>query len=100
HIESWATLTIELVLPGFVFGPRPLKLLCFVAFTAFQLANLATANYGFFVYLTLALHVCLLSDRDLARLAARLPWRPRLPRAASSVTPPAAGWRAAGATIV
>jgi hypothetical protein len=78
HFESWATLVIELVLPAFIFGPRPVRLLCFAAFTGFQLINLATANYGFFVYLTLMLHVFLLADRDLERLSARLP-APRRP---------------------
>src|SRR6185295_18649124 len=46
----------------------------------FQIINLATANYGFFVYLALALHLFLLTDADLSRVAAHLPrWRrPRL----------------------
>ncbi len=72
HLESRAVLVLELVLPFFFFGPRALTLCCFAALTAFQLANLATSNYGFFVYLTLALHVFLLTDRDVERLAAPL----------------------------
>ena len=42
-------------------------------FTLFQIVNAATANYGFFCYLALALHVFLLDDRDVerARAAAR-----------------------------
>jgi hypothetical protein len=35
--------------------------------TAFQLVNVATANYGFFAWLALALHLFLLDDRDVAR---------------------------------
>lgn len=81
QLESWAVLVIELVLPFLIFGPRPLKLVCFWLFTAFQLVNLVTSNYGFFVYLALALHVFLLTDRDLERLAAWLPWPWRAPRA-------------------
>ena len=41
----------------------------------FQLANLATANYGFFVYLALALHLFLLDDADVAPIVRRLPGR-------------------------
>jgi hypothetical protein len=100
HLESRATLVIELVLPLFVFGPRALQLLCFVVFSAFQIVNLATANYGFFVYLTLALHLFLLTDRDLERLAARLPWRRRLPRAAPAPAPPPSRLRTAGVTML
>jgi hypothetical protein len=81
QLESWAVLVIELVLPFFIFGPRALTLVCFWVFGAFQLVNLVTSNYGFFVYLALALHVFLLTDRDIERLAARLPWRWQAPRA-------------------
>jgi len=87
HLESWATLLIELVVPLFIFGPRPLKLLCFALFTGFQLANLVTSNYGFFVYLTLALHVFLLTDRDVARVVLRLLLRPRSARLLPDVAP-------------
>jgi hypothetical protein len=63
HFESWATLALELVVPFFAFGPRRVRLLAFVLLSAFQLVNLATANYGFFVLLALALHVFLLDDQ-------------------------------------
>ena len=66
-LESWAALVLELVVPLFIFGPRPLQLVAFASFTGFQLVNLATANYGFFVYLSLTLHLWLLRDDDLAR---------------------------------
>lgn len=103
HLESWATLGLELVVPLFAFGPRALKLVCFAALTGFQLVNLATANYGFFVYLALALHVFLLTDGDVGRLAGPLRrWRPEPP--ARAAPPAAAPWmrrmRAAAAAAV
>ena len=80
-LESRATLLLELVVPFCFFGPRRVRLAAFIALGVFQLVNLTTANYGFFVWLTLALHVTLLDDSDLARLAAwfdaRVPMRLR-----------------------
>ncbi|HKA88281.1 MAG TPA: lipase maturation factor family protein [Haliangiales bacterium] len=67
HFESWATLALELGVPFLAFGPRRVRLVAFVLLTGFQLMNLATANYGFFVLLALALHVFLLDD-DAPRL--------------------------------
>lgn len=93
-LESRAVLLLEIVLPWFAFGPRPARLLVFAALTVFQLLNLATANYGFFVYLALALHLFLLGDGDLARLGLRLP----LPNA--PLPPPAPRLRKNGAAVV
>ncbi len=62
HIESWATLVLELGVPFLAFGPRRARWVALVLLTGFQLVNLATANYGFFVLLALALHVFLLDD--------------------------------------
>ena len=76
-LESWGALGLELLGPLLIFGPRPARLLAFAAFTGFQLLNLATANYGFFVYLALALHVFLLDDADLQRAAGWVPHRVR-----------------------
>jgi hypothetical protein len=73
HLESWAVLVVELVVPCFAFGPRALKLCCAALLTGFQIGNALTANYGFFVYLALALHVFLLADRDVAFVIRRLP---------------------------
>lgn len=73
--ESWATLGLELVLPFFVFCGRRGRLAVFFGLGGFQLLNLATANYGFFVYLALVTHLVLVSDADLLRLYARLPGR-------------------------
>jgi hypothetical protein len=72
-LESRATLVLELLVPFAIFGPRRVRLGALVAFTGFQLLNLSTANYGFFCWLALALHLFLLDDRDLAWLP-RLPW--------------------------
>ena len=100
HLESWGTLVIELVVPLFIFGPRVLRLLCCAVFTAFQLTNLVTANYGFFVYLALGLHLFLLGDRDVERVLAWLPAR----RQRRSLAPGIAAWerglRIAGAATV
>jgi hypothetical protein len=65
HLESWATLGFELVLPFFFFGPRKVRLYTCAFVTFFQIVNAATANYGFFVYLALCLHVFLVDDSDI-----------------------------------
>jgi hypothetical protein len=93
-VESRAVLGLELVLPWLAFGPHRARLLLFAALSGFQLINLATANYGFFVYLALALHLFLLADGDLARLGLR----PRLPE--STVPPSAPALRRIGAAAV
>lgn len=67
-VETWAALGLELVVPWLVFGPRAARLTAFVAFTAFQLTDLSTANYGFFCYLSLLLHVSLLDHADVRRV--------------------------------
>lgn len=76
HFESRATLVLELLLPFGIFGPRPVRLAVAGSLTGFQIFNAATANYGFFCYLALALHVFLLDDGDLRRLPPLL--QPRL----------------------
>lgn len=75
-LEGWAVLVLELVVPLLIFAGRRARLLAFVCFTGFQLVNLATANYGFFCHLALALHLFLLRDEDLARPRR---WLARLP---------------------
>ncbi len=67
HVESRFTLFFELVLPFAIFGPRRARLSAALVFTVFQVVNVATANYGFFSYLSLALHVSLLDAKDLPR---------------------------------
>jgi hypothetical protein len=75
HFESRATLVLELVVPFAIFGPRPARLIAAGALTLFQIINVATANYGFFCYLALALHVFLFDDSDVERAGAWLPRR-------------------------
>jgi uncharacterized membrane protein YphA (DoxX/SURF4 family) len=119
---SWATLVCELGLPLLFFCGRRARLVAAAALTAFQLANGATANYGFFVFLASALHLFLLDDRDVdgierdirrssgpvgrllaQRFGVRPPaWRWPLPvglrRAVAALTAPwAFSWRQAGA---
>jgi hypothetical protein len=74
-LESWGALGLEGLGAFLILGPRPCRLAALVAFTSFQLVNLATANYGFFVYLTLALHVFLLDESDCAQLNRMVPRR-------------------------
>jgi len=97
RLESWFALVLELLIPFLIFGPRWGRLTAFASFTLFQIVNTATANYGFFTYLSVTLHLFLLSDADLAATAATL--RSRLgfggtgadghtPAAAASMTVP------------
>jgi lipase maturation factor 1 len=71
HLESRATLVLELVVPFLIFGPRRARLFAAFAFSFFQICNAATANYGFFCYLAAALNVFLLDDVDVERAGAR-----------------------------
>ena len=71
RFESRAVLALELIGPLAIFGTRRLRLAVAALFTIFQLVNIATANYGFFCYLALALHVFLLDDGDVDRAARR-----------------------------
>ena len=88
HLESWFTLFFELVVPFAIFAPRRLRLAAAAVFTGFQVVNIATANYGFFAYLAMALHVFLLDEPTWS--AARAPRsarpgaRPRALRRAGS----------------
>jgi hypothetical protein len=63
-------LALELVVPFAIFATRPLRLTAAALFTLFQILNIATANYGFFCYLALALHVFLFDERDVERAGA------------------------------
>jgi lipase maturation factor 1 len=105
RLESWSALVLELAVPLLIWGPRRARLAAFAAFTGFQLINTATANYGFFTYLSLALHVFLLSDRDVASLDAAvrrlLPGRLGAARAIAHPAAPVTGLvRAAGAALL
>jgi hypothetical protein len=94
HLESWGALVLELGFPLAIFAPRWPRLIAAVAFTGFQILNAATANYGFFVYLTVALHVFLLADSDLVALRMRLPIQARRSWSVSQPTADGEGtWR-------
>ncbi len=72
RLESWFTLFFELVVPFGIFGPRRVRLGALAIFTLFQLVNVATASYGFFCLLAVALHVFLLDEGDVVRARAWL----------------------------
>jgi hypothetical protein len=74
-LESWGTLTFELGVPFGILGPRRVRQATAGILTGFQLINIATANYGFFAYLAIALHVFLIDERDLVQLWTRLKLR-------------------------
>ncbi len=102
HFESRAVLVLEMLVPVGFFGPRRLRLAACALLTGFQVVNIATANYGFFCYLALALHVFLLDDGDLVRIGGWLRLRLGRPLRVRPARPPTAGgWlRTAGAALV
>ena len=57
---------IELAVPFLIFGPRRARLIAGVVFIGFQLLIIATGNYTFFNWLTIALALMLCDDRALA----------------------------------
>ncbi len=66
------TFFTELLVPFFIFLPRPFRLAAVAITLLMQLMILATSNHNFFNLLTIALCLLLLDDRALDRL---LPWR-------------------------
>lgn len=80
HLESWWTLCFEGVLVFGIWAGRIGRRVALACFAGFLILDAATANYGFFVHLTAALCVFLLSEEDVARLGRRLPARPSWPR--------------------
>ncbi|MDD1611801.1 MAG: lipase maturation factor family protein [Methylococcaceae bacterium] len=64
---------IELIVPFFVFLPRPFRLFAAWSFIALQSAIILTGNYNFFNLLTILLCLWLFDDRDFSgRLPTRL----------------------------
>jgi hypothetical protein len=94
HFESRATLAFELVLPLGIFGPRRVRQVVAVFLTGFQVVNALTANYGFFCYLAVALHVFLLDDADVERAAV---WLRRSVSPVRQIAAPSRGVGAAAA---
>lgn len=74
--ETASVLFIELVIPFLLFGPRPARLACGVAFVVLQLLIMTTGNFAFFNWLTIALCVCIFDDafflRQLPRTVRRV----------------------------
>lgn len=58
---------IELIVPFFVFLPRPFRLLACGAFVLLQGSIVLTGNYNFFNLLVLLLCLCLLQDKDIVK---------------------------------
>ena len=73
RFETGATLAIEILIPGFIMGGRWMRRAAFIIFTLFQIAIIATANYGIFNYTTLCLHLFLLKDDDIRSLCRMIP---------------------------
>jgi hypothetical protein len=65
---TFVSLTIELVAPLFILGPRKTRLIAAAALALLQLGIAATGSYGFFSLLSLLLCLALLDDDALLRL--------------------------------
>ncbi|MDJ0740522.1 MAG: lipase maturation factor family protein [Gammaproteobacteria bacterium] len=82
------TLFVELLVPFFIFLPRPFRLFAAAATILIQLLIIATSNHNFINLLTIALCLFLLDDAALRRLLPRrlapdsAPHRPALARLA------------------
>src|SRR5262249_51640590 len=75
-VTSALTFVVELGLPLCVWGPRPLPPRAVAGMLGFELFGILTANYGFFNYLSAALSVWALDDRDLGGSAEPMPRAP------------------------
>ena len=65
------TLFVELIVPFFIFLPRPFRLFAAVATILIQLLIILTSNHNFINLLTIALCLFLLDDRALQRILPR-----------------------------
>jgi lipase maturation factor 1 len=83
------TLAVEFGVPFLMWGPRRLRPFACALMAGFQVVVLATGNYGFFNYLSLALCLWILDDGHLDSLLARL-GRPVGPPAEPRSSPAAA----------
>lgn len=75
HLPDWihklcvgGVFFIELVVPFFVFLPRPFRLFACCVFILLQSSIMLTGNYGFFNLLVILLCLFLLQDRDIKRI--------------------------------
>lgn len=81
-----AVLVIELLVPFFVFLPRPFRLFAAGSFILLQTGIMLTGNFAFFNLLTVVLCLFLFEDRDFAQvLPAR--WWARMSGPAAEATP-------------
>ena len=90
------TLFVELVVPFFIFLPRPWRLFAAAVTVVWQVLIIATSNHNFFNLLTIVLCLFLLDDRALG------PWMPSAwrRRADSSPLLPQQPKRAAAAAVL
>jgi lipase maturation factor 1 len=70
------TLAMELIVPFFIFLPRPFRITAAVLTIALQVAIVLTSNHNFINLLTIALCLFLLDDRALRSLRWRRPTPP------------------------
>lgn len=77
RLGTGATLFVELVVPFFIFLPRPFRLFAATATIAIQLLIMLTSNHNFVNLLTIALCLFLLDDRAVRALLPQT-WLPRL----------------------
>lgn len=78
HLPDWllrsasgATLIVELVVPFFIFLPRPFRLTAALLTIVFQVLIILTSNHNFINLLTIALCLFLIDDRAWQRM---IPW--------------------------
>src|SRR5581483_6722386 len=67
HFQTAATLGMELLLPFLIFCPRRMRMFGAWGLIGLQVMILATGNYTFFNFLTIALTIFLFVDQALAR---------------------------------
>lgn len=94
RLSAFATLVIEIVVPWGIWGPRWMRRASVGALAMLQVLILATANYGFFNYLTLALCLGGLDDGDLAALARKLRVAPTVRARTAAKASHTPRWRA------
>ncbi len=72
QLSAALILFVELIVPWFIWSPRPLRTVAFMIMLSLQTVVIATANYTFFNYLTMALCLFMLDDQQLAPVCRRL----------------------------
>jgi hypothetical protein len=94
---SLFTYVVELGLPLLLWTPARVRLVVFLLMLGMQVSIVLTANYGYFNYLTMALLLFVLDDRQLGRVAQRLgrplaplPGRPAAPARTAALSAVAA----------